>query len=67
MPHPNMTPRFILSSRADAMRLTYHPALVELRLPLGFSALPIPDRKAIVERELTRVVAIAADVIDNDR
>lgn len=67
MPHPNTTPRFILSPRADALRLAYHPALVELRLPLGFSALPPTERKRIVEIELNRAVAVAADVIDRDR
>lgn len=56
-------PKFIVSSRAESVKLGFAPATVLLRLPLGWHSLNTRDKQAIAERELARAVPIMADKI----
>ena len=62
-----LSPSCTIAPRAEATRLGYQPATINLRLPLGFSALGPEHRKSMIERELSRAVRVAHDAVDADR
>lgn len=59
--------RFLISSPESALRMNRCTALIELRLPVGFHALPVERQRAELERAAGHAVADAIERLDAAR
>lgn len=53
--------RLMLSSRESALRMNRCTALIQVRLPAGFHALPVEEQRRTFERAAERGVQDAID------
>lgn len=60
-----MKHRLMLSSPDAALRLNRCTGLIELRLPVGFHSLPIPEQERAINEAAAEAVAEALDTIRN--